>query len=91
MHKNYSICIFYYYLTYLTLNYIIVTISFLLIKNITRQLLPKVYIKHNDIMPDLSYSGKIKVSVRKVTSTFGLSSGVAKPISEHFGKKWKSV
>ena len=87
MHKNYSICIFYYYLTYLTLNYIIVTISFRLIKNITRHLLPKVYINPNDIMPDLSYSGKIKVSVRKVTSTFGLSSDVAKPISEHFGKK----
>ena len=34
---------------------------------------------------------KLKVRVRKITSTFGLSSDVAQQISEHVGKKWKSA
>ena len=60
-----------------------------LIKNTGRHLLPKVYINSNDFLREPSYSGK--VSVRKITSTFGLSNGVTQKISEHVGKKWKLV
>ena len=62
-----------------------------LIKNTGRHLLPKVYINPNDFLSESSYSGKTKVSVQKITLTFGLSRGVVSQISEHDGKKWKSV
>ena len=68
----------------LTFYCIIVTIRFRLIKSTGRHLPPKVYINSNDFLPERSYS------VRKITSTFGLSSGVAQQNSEHVGKKWKS-
>ena len=68
---------------------IFVTITFRLIKSTARNFVPEVYINPNDFLPEPSYSGKIKVSVRKITSTFNLSSGVAQQISEHVGEKWK--
>ena len=40
---------------------------------------------------ELSYSGKTKFSVRKTTSTFGLSTAVTQQFSECVGKKWKSA
>ena len=70
----------------LNLYYIIIT-RFRLIKNNCRHLLPKIYINPNDFLLEPSHSGKIKVSLRKITLTFGLSSGVAQQI----GKKWKSA
>ena len=74
------------FLLLLNIYCIIVTMRFRLIKNTGRHLLPKVYINPNDFLSEPSYSGKIKVSVRKITSTFSLSSGVAQQISEHVGK-----
>ena len=59
-----------------------------LIKKTGRHLLTKVYINPNDFLPEPSNNGKIKVNVRKITSTFTLSSGVARQISEHVAKKW---
>ena len=79
------------FLLLLNLYYIIVTIRFQLIKNTGRDLLPKVNINHNDFLPEPLYIGKIKVSVRKITSTFDLSSDVAQQSSEHVAKKWKSA
>ena len=88
--ENYSICILF-YLLLLNLYYIIVTIRFRLIKDTDRHLLSKVYINYNDFLPEPSCSGKIKVSVRKINSAFGLSSGVAQQIPEHLGKRRKSA
>ena len=62
---------------------------FRLIKNTGRHLLPKVYMNPNDFLSEESYSGK--VSLLKITLTFGFSSGAALQISEHVGKKWKSA
>ena len=78
-----------YFLLLLTFYCIIVTIRFRVIRYTGRHLLPYVYINPNEFLPEPLYSGKIKVSVRKITSTFGLSSGIAQQISEHIGKKWK--
>ena len=49
--------------------------------------LPKVYINTNDFLPEPWCSVKIKAILRKITSTFGLSSGVAQEMSEHVEKK----
>ena len=79
------------FLLLLNLYYILVTIRLRLIKNTGRYLLPKLCINPNDFLLETSYSGKIKFSVRKITSTFGLTSGVDQQISEHVEKKWKSA
>ena len=79
------------FLFLLNLYYIIVTMRFRLIKNTGTHLLPKVYLNPNDFLPGPSYSGKTKVSVLKITSAFGLSSGVVQQFYEHVGKKWKSA
>ena len=75
----------------LNLYCIIVTIRFRLIKNTGRHLFPKTYLNSNEFLLEPLYCGKTKVSVRKITSTFDLSSGVAQQISEHVGKKRKSA
>ena len=67
--------------------YNIIVTRFRLIKHNCRHLLPKIYINPNDFLLEPCHSGKIKVSLRKITLTFGLSSNVAQQI----GKKWKSA
>ena len=81
-----------FYLHFLLLSnlyYIIVTTRFRLIKNTIRHLLPKGYINPNDFLPEPSYSGKIKLRVRKVTATFGLLNCATQQISELVTKKKK--
>ena len=48
---------------------------------------PLLDVNLNDSLLKPSYSGKIKVSTRKITSTFGLSNAVAQQIYEYVGKK----
>ena len=79
------------YLLLLNLYYTIVTIRFRLIKNTGIHLFGNVYLNPNVFLPEASYSGKTKVIVREIISTFGLSSGVAQQISVHVGKKWESA
>ena len=58
-------------------------------RHFLRSVLPKVYINLNVFPPELSYSGKIKVSLGKITSTFGLSSGAAQQNFWNVGMKSK--
>ena len=58
---------------------------FQIIENRGKLLLPRIYIKPNDFL-QAAYKGKIKVSVRKITSAFGSSSSVALQISDCWEK-----
>ena len=61
-------------------------------ESIAKDILPRIYLcDTTDKMPGLTYNGKIKVSVRNITATFGVSSGVAQNISRIIGKIWKSA
>ena len=63
---------------------------FQIIENRGTFLLPRIYINPSDFLPEAAYKGKIKVSVRKITSAFGSSSSVALQISNFVGRKCKS-
>ena len=57
-----------------------------MIENKGKFLLPGIYINQSSAIPKTACNGKIKVSVRKFTSTFGLSSDVSKQISQYTDK-----
>ena len=59
-------------------------------ESIAKDILPRIYLcDTTDKMTGLTYNGKINLSVRNITATFGVSSGVAENISRIIGKNWK--
>ena len=56
------------------------------------KLLLRIHIHPSNVLPNPTFKGKVKVSVRKMISSFGVSSGICKSISQHIGdRKWKSA
>ena len=56
-----------------------------------KRFLPRLYIHPIDAFPKLTFNGKIKISVRKTTATFGSASGVAMGIVQHADRNWRSA
>ena len=50
--------------------------------------LPRLYIHPVDALPKSTFNGKIKVSARKITATFGSASGVAMDIVQYADRNW---
>ena len=56
------------------------------------KLLLRIHIHPSNVLPNPTFKGKVKVSVRKMISSFGVSSGICKSISQHIDdRKWKSA
>ena len=56
------------------------------------KLLPRIHIYPSNVLPDETSNGKVKVSVRKMISSFGVSSDICNSISQHIcNRKWKSA
>ena len=63
-----------------------------IIKEIGKLMLPRIHINLADRFKKCNYyNGKVKVSVRKIISIFGISNGLSKELSEILNSKWKSA